>query len=182
MAKRMIWIASVLLFLGVVFCGGFFYFQHRLKTSPVEAAGSETSKSLINKPFPHAELVDTYGAKVDEQILRTGRVVVVFVSAECDACTSESKFLETVVNRRKDVTFYGVVPFGTHPQNPDAAVRMFPFTVLYDEGNAYVVSMGINRVPVKVFLEDGIIKKGWIGAAVTDQARTSFTEWLEGLP
>jgi hypothetical protein len=41
--------------------------------------------------------------------------------------------------------------------------------------------MGINRVPVKVFLENGIIKKGWIGAAQTDEAKSSFTEWLDSL-
>lgn len=182
MRKRLIWIAGVAVFLGLVFCGGFFYFQHRFQHSQAEAAVPEPSGSLINKPFPRAELVDVYGAKIDEEILRNGRVIVVFVSADCDACVSESKFLETVVGRRKDVAFYVVVPFGTHPKNPDAAVKLFPFKVLYDEGNAYVSTMGINRVPVKVFLENGIIKKGWIGAALTDQAKSSFIDWLDRLP
>jgi len=45
-----------------------------------------------------------------------------------------------------------------------------------------VRSMGINRVPVKVFLENGIIKKGWIGAAMTDQSQRSFLEWFDSLP
>jgi hypothetical protein len=44
------------------------------------------------------------------------------------------------------------------------------------------MTMGINRVPVKVFLEDGIIKRGWIGAAQTEQAKSSFTEWFDSLP
>jgi hypothetical protein len=182
MSSRLLWIAGVILFLAVVFCGGFFYFQHRIQRSQAEAAAPDTSKSLINKPFPQAELVDAYGAKIDEQTLRTGRVVVVFLTMDCDACKSEGKFLETVVGRRKDVTFYGVVPFGTHPQNPQATETVFPFKVLYDEGNAYVATMGINRVPVKVFLENGIIKKGWIGAALTDKAKASFEEWLDSLP
>jgi hypothetical protein len=42
--------------------------------------------------------------------------------------------------------------------------------------------MGINRVPVKVFLEDGIIRQGWIGAAVTDKDQQSFIDWLDALP
>ena len=58
---------------------------------------------------------------------------------------------------------------------------MFPFRIFYDEGDSFVSTMGINRVPVKVFLEDGIIKKGWIGAALTDQAKQSFVEWLDGV-
>jgi peroxiredoxin len=182
MDKRLIWIAGVMLFLAIVFSAGFYYFRHRLQRSQAEAAAPDASKSLINKPFPHAELVDAYGVRVDEHLLRTGRVVVVFLTADCDACATESRFLQTVVGRRKDVTFYGIVPFGKRPHDPDAAVKLFPFRVLYDEGNAYVITMGINRVPVKVFLEDGIIKKGWIGAALTDQARTSFIDWLDHLP
>ena len=61
-------------------------------------------------------------------------------------------------------------------------VDKFPFKVLYDESGSFLARMGINRVPVKVFLEDGIIKKGWIGAAQTDKSRTSFIEWLDNLP
>ena len=53
--------------------------------------------------------------------------------------------------------------------------------VVYDEGDSFVHSMGINRVPVKVFLEDGIIKKGWIGAAMTEQTKRSFVEWFDSL-
>lgn len=95
---------------------------------------------------------------------------------------AEAKFLETLLSRRKDVAFYGLIPFGTRPESPKAAEELFPFRIFYDESNAFVRTMGLNRVPVKVFLEDGIIKKGWIGAALTDKAKQSFVEWLDGLP
>ena len=100
---------------------------------------------------------------------------------DCDACRTETKFLQTLLGRRKDVAFYGLIPFGTRPASADAAEKMFPFRIFYDEGSSFVMTMGINRVPVKVFLEDGIIKKGWIGAALTDEAKQSFVEWLDGL-
>lgn len=180
MSKKWITPVSVAVFLAVVFCGGFIYFYHRIQRSKAETPDS--SKSLINKPLPSAELVDVNGAKVDPQILRKGRVVLVFVTMDCDACAAEGKFLQTVLDRRKDVTFYGLIPFGARPETPDQAAKLFPFKVFYDEGNSFVLTMGINRVPVKVFLEDGIIKKGWIGAALTDQAKTSFVEWLDRLP
>src|SRR5690349_7558818 len=109
MSRRLIWIAGITLFLGGVFCGGFFFFQNRMQRSRAEAAAPDPSKSLINKSFPHAELVDVYGSTVDEQTLRTGKVVIVFLTMDCEACASEGKFLETVVGRRKDVRFYGVV-------------------------------------------------------------------------
>jgi len=179
MSKRWISIAGIIFFLLAVFCAGFAFFYNRIQRSEPVAPGG--SKSLINKPLPHAQLLDISGSKVDEQVLRRGRVILVFVTPECDACQAESKFLQTLLGRRKDVNFYGLVPFGAPPA-PNVTENTFPFRVFYDEGNSFVSTMGINRVPVKVFLEDGIIKKGWIGAALTDQARTSFEEWFDGLP
>ncbi len=187
MSKRWISIAGVTLFLVVVFCAGFVLFYNRIQRSKEEEAfippiSSVVSKSLIDKPLPHAQLVDAHGSKVDEQILRRGRVVVVFLTTDCDACATESKFLQTLLNRRKDVTFYGVVPFGKRPDSANIVERAFPFEVFYDESSSYVSAMGINRVPLKVYLEDGIIKKGWIGAAITDKGKASFLEWLDSLP
>src|SRR6185503_1797680 len=183
MLKRWIAVAGLILLFVVVFCAGFFFFKSRIERSQAQPQPNESSKSLIDKPFPlGAQLVDTGGAKIDEQILRKGRVVVVFITTDCDACLTEVKFLQTVVDRRRDVTFYGLVPFGTRPASSNNAEKTFPFRVFYDEANSFVMTMGINRVPVKVFLEDGIIKKGWIGAALTDKAKTSFVEWLDGLP
>ena len=180
MSKRWISIAGVIFFLLAVFCAGFIFFYSRVQRS--QPAAPDASKSLINKPFPHAQLLDIYGSKVDEKVLRRGRVILVFVTPECDACLAESKFLQTLLTRRSDISFYGLIPFGRPPASPNALEKTFPFRVFYDEGNSFVYTMGINQVPVKVFLEDGIIKKGWIGAALTDQAKTSFVEWLDALP
>jgi len=183
MSKRWITVAGLIFFFVLVFCAGFFFFKNRIERSQAEEQPDESNKSLIDKPFPlGAQLVDTDGAKVDEQILRKGRVVVVFITTDCDACLAEGKFLQTVIDRRSDVTFYGVVPFGTRPDSSNNAEKTFPFRVFYDEANSFVMTIGINRVPVKVFLEDGIIRKGWIGAALTDKAKTSFVAWLDGLP
>ena len=188
MSKRWISIAGVTLFLLAVFCVGFVFSYKRIQRSRAEASQASSpiergeSRSLIDKPFPHVQLVDTRGSKVDEQVLRTGRIVVVFVTTDCDACAAESKFLQTVLGRRRDVTFYGIVPFGKRPDSPETAERIFPFKIFYDESSSYVSAIGINRVPLKVYLEDGVIKKGWIGAAITEKARASFLEWLDGLP
>lgn len=180
MSKRWISVAGVIFFLAIVFCAGFFFFYNRIQRS--QSQERDSSKSLINKAFPHAQLLDTDGSKVDEQILRRGKTVVVFVTLDCDACARESEFLQTIVDRRGDVTFYGLIPLGKRPDSKDIAEKKFPFRVFYDESNSFVSSMGINRVPVKVFLENGIIKKGWIGAALSDEAKTSFVEWLDNLP
>ena len=195
MSKRWISIAVVILFLAAVFCGGFFFFYNRIQRSQAESKAQPTdssdvievsatpdqSKSQIGKPFPQAQLVRLDGSKVDDQIIRKGKVVVVFVTNDCDACETDSKFLQTVLDRRKDVAFYGIVPFGPRPESPEQAAKKFPFEVFYDQNDSFVYSMGINRVPVKVYLEDGIIKKGWIGAVRTDQGKTTFVNWLDSL-
>jgi hypothetical protein len=178
MSRRWISVACVTFFLATVFGIGFVFFYNRIQRSQAETPNP--SKSLIDKPLPQAALVDIYGTKVDEQLLRRGRVVVVFLTMDCDACVTEGKFLQTLIGRRKDVSFYGVIPFGK-PESPEVAEKMFPFRVFYDESNSFVSNMGINRVPVKVFLDAGIIKKGWIGAAATDKAKASFVEWLDSL-
>ena len=191
MSKRWISILGVILFFGAVFCAGFVFFYNRIPRSdaevstgdqPPEEEVSDSPKSLINTPFPHSQLVDIHGSKIDEQILRRGKVVVVFLTLDCGACLTESKFLQTILSRRQDVTFYGLVPFGRPPNPDEAADKQFPFKVFYDQSNSFVSRMGINRVPVKVFLEDGVVKKGWIGAARTDKSKASFVDWLDGLP
>ena len=180
MSKRWVWTGGVTFFLIVVFCIGFVVSYHRIKNKQTELAGP--SGSLINKPLPQAQLIDLNGSKVDEQILRRGKVILIFVTTDCNACLTESRFLQTILDRRDDVSFYGLIPFGKTPDSTQGADKMFPFRVFYDQGNSYVRSMGINRVPVKIFLEDGIIKRGWIGAAMTDQSKRSFVEWFDSLP
>lgn len=190
MSKRWLSILGLMLFFVAVFCGGFLFFYSRITQSEAEVSSgnqplnddtSASPRSLINTALPPSQLVDAGGAKVDEQILRRGRVVVVFLTLDCDACLVESNFLKTILSTRKDVAFYGLVPFG-RPANAHDAADKFPFKVFFDESGSFVSRMGINRVPVKVFLEDGIIKKGWIGAVRSDKSKTSFVEWLEALP
>jgi hypothetical protein len=182
MTKRLIWVAGFAFLLAALFCVAFVFFYNRMQRSLAESTESSSSKSFINKALPQAQLIDPSGVKVDEHLIRTGRVVLVFVTTECQACLVESEFLRTLLNRRKDVTFYGLVAFGKRTESLQAAEKMFPFKVFYDDGGALVSSIGINKVPVKVFLENGIIKKGWIGAATSDRAKKSFTDWLDGLP
>ena len=145
MSKRLLTIAGVIFFFTAVFGAGFVFFYNRIERTKVEAKAEVASESspgsLIDKPFPQAKLVDLSGAKVDEQVLRTGKVIVVFVTPDCDACATESKFLQTLVDRRKDVTFYGLVPFGTRPDSPGDVEQKFPFRIFYDEEHSFVMSM-----------------------------------------
>ena len=58
------------------------------------------------------------------------------------------------------------------------AKAMFPFKVFYDRGFRLAGQLGIKRVPIKIFVDDGVIKKSWGGATIDDKAQRDFVRWL----
>lgn len=182
MMNRSGWFAVTAIVLAATFCCGFVFFYTRSQQARAQQEeqlhSPETSRSAIGKPLPEAHLMDADGAELSDEILRKGKVVLVFVTAECNACHKESEFLETVVGRRNDVSFYGVIPFGNKEIALETAKKVFPFKVLYDEGFRLAPALGVYKVPIKVFLQDGIIKKAWGGATLKEEDKNSFAGWL----
>lgn len=126
-------------------------------------------------------MVDEDNQLLPDATLRKGKVVLVFVTPDCEACMRESQFLRTVVGKRNDVPFYGVVSFG----DPNVALReakeKFPFKVFYDKNLGLSGQLGIKHVPIKLYVEDGVIKKSWGGATVDESKQAEFVSWLESL-
>lgn len=143
-------------------------------------ANGIATPSLMNKPLPGANLVDVSGARLEDGVLRKGKVVLVFLATDCPACETEAQFLKTVIDRRKDVRFYGVISFGT-ANGGKAFQEKFPFRLFFDEEPRLAGELGLYRVPIKVFLEDGIIKKSWKGATTSQEQRVAFESWFENL-
>jgi peroxiredoxin len=171
------WIAGLSVGLSIVFCAAFVFFYGRIeKELPFYG-----SPKAIGKPLPEANLVDQNNVRVSNQTYRKGRTILVFLTPQCDACKTEALFLKTVVNRRSDVRFYGVVSFGEKNASLKVAEGLFPFSVFYDEGFQLAGQLGIRRVPIKIFVEDGIIKKAWGGATLNQRAMQDFVQWLDEL-
>jgi hypothetical protein len=61
------------------------------------------------------------------------------------------------------------------------AQSKYAFETYFDEGSQLARTLDIYTVPIKVFLEDGIIKKTWVGATVEPQQRAEFEDWLTHL-
>lgn len=173
-SKKIIWICSLALLFVLVFCGGFVFFytrnqQNAAARGPVDAG----------KPLPSAELIDESNQQLADSALRQGRLVLVFVTSDCDACRKESEFLKGLVGKRSDVPFYGVISFGDMESSLRDAKGMFPFKVFYDRGFQLAGQLGIKRVPIKLFIENGVIKKSWGGATIDDKAKADFAQWLD---
>lgn len=172
-SKKVIWISSLAILFVLVFCAAFVVFYTRNERNKA-APGSVNSGNAL----PSAELVNEYNQPLADSQLKNGRVVLVFITPDCDACLKESEFLEDLVNKRPDVRFYGVISFGDMEQSLRAAKQKFPFEVFYDRGFKLAGQLGINRVPIKVFVDNGLIKKSWGGATVDEKKKADFIRWL----
>jgi hypothetical protein len=51
----------------------------------------------------------------------------------------------------------------------------------FDEGSMLAKKLEVYQVPLKVFLQDGVIKKTWVEATVTAQRQSDFKAWLSNL-
>lgn len=162
--------------LAILFCASFVFFYGRAQQKTIAAAKG------IDKPLPKANLVDLENQPLADSSLRTGQVVLVFVTADCEACAHEAEFLRTIVSRKDKVHFYGVISYGDKTTSLRAAEQKFPFKVFFDESFQLAHALGITRVPVKLYLEDGVMKKVWGGATNDELKKTAFVQWLDALP
>jgi hypothetical protein len=164
-AKRVV--SSIGLF-GIVFSVSYLYFLRSYQHT-----ASDTNF------LPPTKLVDANGFQLDDQTLRTGKAVLVFVSTECKACDNESEFLKNVYDKRNDVKFYAIVSFGSKESLKDAASK-YPFGIYVDAGGL-ASDLNISRVPIKIFVNEGHMEKLWGGATNSQEAQSAFIKWLESV-
>lgn len=133
----------------------------------------------VNHPLPEANLVDLDGARLPEEALRRGKVVLVIVNPTCAPCNTEAAFLRTVFEKRRDISFYGVATLGEKEASLRQSAEQFPFKTFYDEGGLLTQSLGITRMPIKIFVEDGVVKETWGGASTRPDVQADFVRWVE---
>lgn len=174
---KLFWIISLAVLFVVVFCGGFVFFYLRHQQQPA----SQSTSAKTPHPLPEGKLIDEFNQQLPDSQLRHGRLFLVFITPSCDACMKESQFLSTIIGKYNKIPFYGVISFGDKDVALREAKDKFPFKVFYDDHVQIAGPLGITRVPVKLYVEDGVIKKAWGGATVDDQAKADFIKWLDDL-
>ena len=170
---KVFWVLSLAIIFVLVFCGGFVYFYRRQLSSQAQVGSG--------KQLPSSQLIDESNQLLPDAELRHGRLILVFVTPDCEACSKESQFLKSVVGRRSDVPFLGVISFGDQNQVLREAREKFPFKVFYDQNFKLAGGLGIKRVPIKLFVENGTIVKSWGGATIDEESKAAFVQWLDGL-
>jgi hypothetical protein len=163
-----------------VLCLAFAFLYKKTPNGPAKKPLILTS-AVINQPLPPADLVNISGAQLDDHRLRHGKVVLVFTLTSCRPCDQENEFLKTIISSRKDVSFFYVIPMGVKTDVLKEARDKYAFETFFDQGSMLAKSLQVYQVPLKVFLEDGVIKKTWVEATVTDQRKSDFSNWLNAL-
>jgi hypothetical protein len=177
--KWSVGIAAAIILFGFSFVLFYRFFYQRLQ--PQTPPQPTLSASVLDKPFPQSHLIDLSGKELESTALQHGKVVLVLVTPECGMCREEGQFLSTVVGRRSDVRFYGVVPLGESKEVLKDAEDKFPFKVYFDDSALLRRELAVNRVPAKLYLEDGIIKKTWVGSTAYYHTEDEFNHWLNSL-
>ena len=170
-------IGSILI---AIFCVSLYFFNRGARKNLPKQPLILTS-AVINQPLPNANLVNISGKRLDDGKLRRGRAVLVFTLTDCEPCDQENDFLKTLIGSREDVGFFYVIPFGNKDQVLKSAKSKYAFETFFDEGSMLSRSLQVYEVPLKVFLEDGVIKKTWREATVNKQRQDEFRDWLSRL-
>jgi hypothetical protein len=178
--RRLVKGLGVCLILIAVFSVSLYFFNKRAQQNSTKQKLILTP-AVINRPLPAANLVNISGKPLDDENLRRGKVLLVFAMTDCKPCDQENDFLKTVIATRQDLTFFYVIPFGNKDKSLKEAQSKYAFETFFDVGSTLARTLEIYEVPIKVFLEDGVIKKTWSEASVNDKRQTEFKDWLSSL-
>jgi peroxiredoxin len=168
--RKLLQLSAIVLPAIVVIVGGILVSQRILghrRASPAVSDGRVVGGSLL----PRGRLVNLETNHDAYQRVVVGKVLLVFVTTDCDACRKElSNLTQVAPSLASRVTVYGV---GIEDRDSvktfiDANPVCFP--VLLDHGAAILSSLGFRLMPTKVLLQDGVIKKIWYGSSPNTNA------------
>lgn len=117
---------------------------------------------VLGMRFPDVKITDEQGNSLIIEDLKKEKAIIILVASDCFACEMETEMLKTQVNRR-EIKFYGIMPFGTI-KSLTASKASFPFKTYLDVNGDLREKLQIDRVPIKMFLDHGVIRKVWIGS------------------
>jgi len=156
-------------------------FHHFFYTrGPQQTTLARYQSQAIGKPLPDVNLANFSGEALSDDELRRGEVILVLLSSECEACFKEGRFLSDIIAKYDNLRFYGILVFWSE-RNISHIDGKFPMQVFFDQDSLLRHGLEVKSVPLKVFLEDGVIKKIRAGATINSQTEREFVKDLEEL-
>jgi peroxiredoxin len=136
----------------------------RYKAKPAPVLNGQIAN--IGSPLPHASMIDLQTNHDDSGMVMHARVLLVFLTTDCDACRKEIPNISQA-NRNLDskVSIYGVCIEDREHVRQFVEENHVDFPILLDQGGRIISRLGFKFMPTKVLLENGIIKKIWYGSS-----------------
>lgn len=154
-----------------------FYYAKRLQG----ANRDKYNHDIINAELPVTKLIDFQGNLQSDDELRQGQVILVLLSSECSVCLEEGEQLKEIIGRHENLKFYGALLFWSD-NNIHQIVDKFPLKVFLDHDSSLRKALGVKAVPIKIYLEDGVVKKVWTGGLINPKTKNTFIKDLEDIP
>lgn len=141
---------------------------------------SKYDPEVVGKPLPTNRLTDLSGKMLSDDELRRGKVFLVFLTPDCEACLKEGWYLEPIIDKYKNLRFYGAL---VHQWDisADALGGKFPsnLKLFVDKDSLLLEALKARAFPLKIYLENGIIRNIWIGTPSSPQVEGKFLEELD---
>lgn len=121
--------------------------------------------------LPRAPLANLATWHDEYQNVIRGKVLLVFVTTDCDACRKElinaSQAAPSLASR---VNVYGIGIEEPDSVKKFAEVNHIDLPMLWDHGAVMLRQLGFRLMPTKVLLQDGVVLKIWYGSSADNNA------------
>jgi thiol-disulfide isomerase/thioredoxin len=119
---------------------------------------------ISGEPLPVTELLSLDGKPVPPEILRKGKVLLVFLTTHCQACQKEFKLLSTVASEApQKVKFYGIGVEDKSLILDFIQENKVNTEIVLDQHGELMKSLSVKYFPTSFLVEDGVIMKTWFG-------------------
>lgn len=107
----------------------------------------------------------------DYEKLKKGKVLLVFLTTDCDACKKEiPNISQALPSLAPKMAIYGVCIEGRDKVASFVEENQIRFPILLDGGGRIFAGLGIKLIPAKILIEDGTITKTWVGSSPSKSA------------
>ena len=122
-------------------------------------------------PLPHGTLADLQTNQDEYAAVIKGKVLLVYLTTDCDACKKEiSNISRAVSSLNSKVAIYGVYVEERDSVRAFLAANQMNFPILLDDKGRILSRLGFKYMPTKMLLQDGIVTKVWYGSSPDKEA------------
>ena len=122
--------------------------------------------SPVGRMLPSGRLINLATNRNEYQNVTKGRVLLVFVTTDCDACRKElSSISQIAPGLASRLAIYAIGIEDRRSVETFVESELADVPVLLDPGAAILEQLGFRLMPTNVLLHDGVITKIWYGSS-----------------